>query len=49
MSESFFEKYIDKVDFDYLCQNKNISISFFEKYIEKSQLECFMWRFYYSN
>ena len=34
MSETFFEKYINEVDWDYLSGNVNISEAFFEKYIE---------------
>lgn len=31
----FFEKYIDKVDWRSLCQNKSIPVYFFEKHIDK--------------
>ena len=35
LSESFFDKYIDKVIWSSLCLNTNISENFFEKYIDK--------------
>lgn len=34
-SEAFFEKYIDHVNWNSLCENENISESFFERHLNK--------------
>ena len=35
ISIDIYEKYIDRIDWDYLSGNENIPVSFFEKYIDK--------------